>query len=316
MMIPMPASRPGQPILSLRAVSKWYGPVLGLSEVTLDVGPGITGLIGPNGAGKSTLMKLATGQLRPELGQVRVCGRRAWTAAAKGHVGFCPENDVFYEEMTGRDFVRAMTRLCGYSKHDAHARAEHALQAVGMADRADRKLKGFSKGMRQRIKLAQALVHDPDLLILDEPMNGVDPVGRLELSSLFRSLGQRGKALLISSHQLDELEKLTDRMVIIARGMLVASGTLAEIREKLSDLPLSLRVDCDQPRRLAADLLYLPDVLGVELTGAQSVVVRAHHPRRFLAAFGAFLVDRKLPIQRLESLDASTQAVLTYVLKR
>jgi ABC-2 type transport system ATP-binding protein len=304
------------PILALESVSKWYGPVLGLSDVTLQVGPGITGLVGPNGAGKSTLMKLATGQLRPELGTVRVRGQRAWTAAAKRHLGFCPENDVFYEEMTGREFVRAMTRLCGYSRREAIARADAAVETVGMADRADRRLKGFSKGMRQRVKLAQALVHDPDLLILDEPMNGVDPVGRAELYELFKTLGERGKALLISSHQLDELEKLTDRMVIIARGMLVASGTIAEIRETLSDLPLAMRIDCDQPRVLAAELLNFADVLGVELSGPQSVVVRAHHPRRFLSEFGTFLAEHRLAIQRLESLDASTSAVLDYVLKR
>jgi ABC-2 type transport system ATP-binding protein len=304
------------PILTLDSVSKWYGPVLGLSDITLQVGPGITGLVGPNGAGKSTLMKLATGQLRPELGTVRVCGHRAWTAAAKRHLGFCPENDVFYEEMTGREFVRAMTGLCGYSRHAANQRADAALETVGMADRADRRLKGFSKGMRQRVKLAQALVHDPALLILDEPMNGVDPVGRAELSELFQALGDRGTALLISSHQLDELEKLTDRMVIIARGMLVASGTIAEIRETLSDLPLSMQIDCEQPRVLAAELLNFPDVLGVELSGPLSLVVRAHHPRRFLSAFGHFLAEHRLAIQRLESLDASTSAVLDYVLKR
>jgi len=303
-------------ILTLTHVSKWYGPVMGLSDVTLDVKPGITGLVGPNGAGKSTLMKLATGQLRPDVGTVTVCGKTAWSAAAKLYMGFCPENDVFYEEMTGRQFVRGMTRLCGYSKREAYRRADAAIERVGMADRADKKVRGFSKGMRQRVKLAHALVHDPQLLILDEPMNGVDPVGRMELYALFHQLAESGKALLISSHQLEELEKLTNRLMIIARGMLIASGTLSEIRETLADIPLSVRLDCDQPRKLAADLLNLPDVLGVELSDVHSVVVRVQHSRRFFTNLGEYLAKESLALRRMESLDASTQAVLDYVLKR
>ncbi len=302
--------------LSLHNVSKWYGPVLGLSDVTLAVRPGITGLVGPNGSGKSTLMKLATGQLRPDLGRITVEGRPAHQAAAKAHLGFCPENDVFYEEMTGRQFVRTMTRLSGYPRKEAYQRADAAIETVGMADRSERRLKGFSKGMRQRVKLAQALVHDPALLILDEPLNGVDPVGRVELHQLFSDLAAQGKTLLISSHQLDELEKLTDRLVIIARGMLVATGTLTEIRETLADLPLSVRIDSYAPRPLAAALLEMPDVLGVELTGPQSVVVRAHHPRRFFASLSQYLAKESIAIDRLETLDASTQAVLDYVLRK
>lgn len=303
-------------ILALTNVSKWYGPVMGLSDVTLEVKPGITGLVGPNGAGKSTLMKLATGQLRPDIGTVKVCGKKAWSAAAKLHLGFCPENDVFYEEMTGRAFVRGMAQLCGFPRREAWRRADAAIERVGMADRADKVVRGFSKGMRQRVKLAQALVHDPALLILDEPMNGVDPVGRQELYTLFHELVAAGKALLISSHQLEELEKLTNQLVIIARGMLIAAGTLSEIRDKLADIPLSVRLDCDQPRKLAADLLNLPDVLGVELADVHSVVVRVQHSRRFFGNLGEYLAKERLALRRMESLDASTQAVLDYVLKR
>jgi ABC-2 type transport system ATP-binding protein len=311
----------------MQSVSKWYGPVMGLCDVTLDMGPGITGLVGPNGAGKSTLMKLATGQLRPDVGQAAVhltkrpsSGVSATypchTAKAKRYLGFCPENDVFYEEMSGRQFVRAMARLYGYPRREAKERSEAMLETVGMADRANGRLRGFSKGMRQRIKLAVALVHDPALLILDEPLNGVDPVGRIELCQLFAELAGKGKALLISSHQLEELERLTDRLVIIAQGILVASGTLAQIRETLADVPMSVRIDSDAPRKLAAAVLDLPDVLGVELTGLHSVVVRTHHPLRFFSNLGQFLAKEAISIQRLETLDASTQAVLDYVLRK
>ena len=304
-----------KPLLHLERVSKWYGPVIGLNEVTLTLEAGLTGLVGPNGAGKSTLMKLATGQLRPDLGSVTVSDRRAYSAAARRLVGFCPEADVFYEEMSGRAFVRTMARLCGYSRGAARERTESVLKRVGMDDRSERKLRGYSKGMRQRIKLAQALVHDPDLLILDEPFNGIDPVGRLELQTLLQDLADQGKSILISSHQLEELEKLTDRMIVIARGMMIAQGSVEAIRNLLDEQPLAVRIDCDKPRELAGALLKMPEVLGVELEGEQSVIARARQQQRFFPALNRLALDEGYDILRLETLDCSAQAVLEYLLK-
>src|SRR5262249_18450755 len=169
---------PGSPVLLFERVSKWYGPVIGVNQVTLELRPGITGLVGANGAGKSTLMRLAAGQVRPDLGRVTVLGRDARSTPARLGTGYCPEVDAFYEEMSGRQFGRTMARLCGYPGREARRRAEEALHLVGMADRSDRRLRGYSKGMRQRIKLAQALLHDPTLLLLDEPLTGIDPVRR------------------------------------------------------------------------------------------------------------------------------------------
>src|SRR5207248_4154756 len=186
-------------------------------------------------------------------------------AAAKQHIGYCPELDTFYEEMSGRRFVETMARLCGYSAPDARRRTEETLALVGMADRADATLRGYSKGMRQRIKLAQALIHDPELLLLDEPLAGIDPIGRRESLELFRQLAARGKCLLVSSHELEELEKLTDHVAIMARGRIAAVGTLARIRELLNDHPLSILITTSQPRELAGALLTLEDVVGVEL---------------------------------------------------
>ena len=175
-------------MLLFEQVSKWYGPVIGVNHVSLELRRGITGLVGSNGAGKSTLLRLATGQLRPSVGRVSVCGEDAWTWRAKRLVGYSPDNDAFYEEMSGREFVRSMARLCGYNAAEATRRAETTLERVGMADRAGRKLRGYSKGMRQRIKLAQALLHDPTLLVMDEPLSGIDPVGRQEMLALFKGL--------------------------------------------------------------------------------------------------------------------------------
>src|SRR5262245_23269617 len=161
---PHPVTAPTAPLLLFDHVSKWYGPVIGVNQVTLEIRPGITGLVGANGAGKSTLLRLATGHLRPDLGTVRVFDQDTWRANAKRHIGYCPESDSFYEDMTGRQFVETMARLCGFGRREARRRAGEALEWVGMADRADRRIRGFSKGMRQRTKLAQALLHDPELL--------------------------------------------------------------------------------------------------------------------------------------------------------
>jgi ABC-2 type transport system ATP-binding protein len=304
-----------QPLLVFHHVSKWYGPVIGLNEVTLELGPGITGLVGPNGAGKSTLMKLATGQLRPSLGRVTIRGIPTWHASARRHLGYCPEADTFYEEMSGRQFVVSMARLFGYRKAEARERTEAALQRVGMVRRADRRLRGYSKGMRQRIKLAQALVHDPDLLILDEPLNGVDPLGRMELDRLFRELADQGKSILISSHQLEELERLTDRVMVVARGKMIVQGTLSAIRDLLDYQPLAIRIDSDRPRELAAALLKLPEVLGVELADGATVIARARNPQNFFRAFNGMVLDEAHDITHLETLDSSAQAILDYLLK-
>jgi ABC-2 type transport system ATP-binding protein len=306
-----------EPVLLFERVSKWYGPVIGLNQVTLELRGGITGLVGPNGAGKSTLLRLATGQIKPSLGRVTVRGLDAWDWRAKGLVGYCPDNDAFYEDMAGRDFVRAMARLCGFDSAEANRRTEATLERVGMADRADRKIGGYSKGMRQRIKLAQALLNDPQLLVLDEPLSGIDPLGRQEMLEVFRGLAAEGRCLLVSSHELEELEKLTDHVAILTRGRIAAVGTVTQIRDMLDDQPLSIRIDVTDPRRVAALLVNRPEVVGVELEAngvVGSLVVRARNPRRFFEDFGRLVVSEQFEVARLEPLDESAHAVLGYLL--
>ena len=307
--------RPARPpLLLFDHVSKWYGPVIGVNQVTLELRPGITGLVGANGAGKTTLMSLAVGQLRPDLGTVRVRGHDAWGPQAKRLVGYCPDTDRFYEEMSGRQFVETVARLHGFAGREARRRTEEALELVGMVGRADRRLRGYSKGMRQRIKLAQALVHEPEILILDEPMSGIDPIGRQEFLALFATLAGRGKCLLVSSHELEELEKLTDHVAVMARGRIAAVGTLAQIRDLLDDHPLSIRVDGDEPRRLAAALLQMPDVVGVDFGAGDTLVVRARNPRRFFHDFAGLVLEEHFDIRHLETLDDSAHAILGYLL--
>jgi ABC-2 type transport system ATP-binding protein len=216
--------------------------------------------------------------------------------------------------MSGRQFVRTMARLLGFPREDAHRRTEAVLEHVGMAHQADRKLRGYSKGMRQRVKLAQALLHEPEVLILDEPLNGVDPIGRQESVALFRDLAVQGKCLLVSSHELEELEKLTDHVAVMARGRIAAVGTLAQIRDLLDDQPLSIRVAGEQPRQLAGALLALEDVVGVELIGGDALVVRARNPRRFFKDFAGLVLEEGFEVHHLETLDDSAHAILGYLL--
>lgn len=304
---------PDSPLLLFEQASKWYGSVLALNQVTLELRGGITGLVGANGAGKSTLLRLATGQLRPTLGTVTIRGVDAWNWRARRLVGYCPDVDAFYEDLPGRAFVLGMAKLCGYESSEANRRTEAALEQVGMTDRADRKLQGYSKGMRQRIKLAQALLHDPELLILDEPLSGIDPIGRQELLELFQRLAAQGNCLLISSHELEALEKLTNHVAIMARGRIAAVGTLQQIRELLDDHPVSVRLGVANPRDAARLVLTLQDVVGTEVE-ADGVVVKARHPKRFFEELNRLLVAERLEVTSLEPLDESAHAILGYLL--
>lgn len=303
------------PVLAeFHAVTKWYGPVIGVNDVSIALEPGITGLLGPNGAGKSTFLKLLTGQLRPSLGEVTVCGWSSRSARARRHIGYCPDADAFYEEMSGRQFVRTLARLHGLSKSDAVARTEQALEEVGMTDRADRTLRGCSKGMRQRIKLAQALVHQPDVLVVDEPLNGIDPVGRRELMDLFRRCADRGQAVLVSSHILDEMHELADRIVFMGRGRVLAVGSLAEIRAMFAGQPVQIRIVCPQQRNLASRLVPCEQVLGIQLAGSEDLLLQVTRPDDFFRRLAELVDESAFDIQRLETTDATTEATFQYVM--
>lgn len=300
-------------IVQFDHVSKWYGSVIGMNEVSFTLTPGIIGLVGPNGAGKSTLIRLVTGQLKPTIGRVVVCNQNAWSASAKNHIGYCPDADAFYEEMSGRKFVQTMARLRGYTISDARQRTERVLEIVGMLDRADRRIGGYSKGMRQRIKLAQALIHDPDIVVLDEPLNGVDPVGRRELVDVFKDLVSRGKVVLVSSHILDELDKLASRILFIYRGRLIASGSLVQIRQMLEDHPLRIRVTSDRIRELGTELFRLDTVLSAEVSGEDGLMLRVRNPKRFQDQFANVIAGDDFAVTRFQVADASSEAVFEYL---
>jgi ABC-2 type transport system ATP-binding protein len=299
-------------------VSKWYGNVIGLNRLSLRVPPGVTGLLGPNGAGKSTLLQLATGQLYPSQGAVRVLGRPAWNNPRLNRfIGLCPEQDAFYEWMTGMDFVRTCARLSGMGRAEAREAAAQALETVGMTPHRNRALRGYSKGMRQRTKLAQALVHDPDVLFLDEPMTGTDPVARRDIMDVIHRLAGEGKSALVSSHVLHEVEALTQNIVLLNRGRLVAQGHVREIRDLIDKYPHHIVLVSDDYRRLAARLLAWEDVEGVRVLAKQSgVMVETRSPDAFYRRLPELSLGEGPAIREVYSDDDNLEAVFKYLVNK
>jgi ABC-2 type transport system ATP-binding protein len=303
------------PIVAFHDVSKWYGNVIGINKLTVQIGPGVTGLLGPNGAGKSTLLQLATGQLRPSQGKVSVLGLSVWNNASLNRsIGLCPEQDAFYEWMTGWDFVFTCARLSGLPRKTARTAAERTIEAVGMTQHQGRAIRGYSKGMRQRIKLAQALVHDPEVLFLDEPLSGTDPVARRDLIRIIVRLGGEGKSVLVSSHVLHEVQSLTPNIVLLNRGRLVAEGHVRQIRDLIDKHPHHIKLVCDEYRKLAAQMVSWDDVEGVRvLPGENALLVETRYPDAFYGRLPALSLEDGLAIKSVYSDDDNLEAVFKYL---
>ena len=304
------------PVVVADRVSKWYGQVIGLNDVSVEVGPGVTGLLGPNGAGKSTFLKLITGQLKPSKGAVRVLGEPIWgNPGLFFRLGFCPEQDSFYERMTGLEWVTALTRLNGLSDTDATDAARRALDTVDLLDAADKKIGAYSKGMRQRVKLAQAVVHDPELLLLDEPLAGMDPIGRRKVIRLIKDWAHDGKSVLVSSHILHEIEAMTSTILLINNGRILAEGNIHTIRDLIDEHPHKVKIRVSDPRGMARAFLSHDDVLSLQFEEG-AVVVETAKPDAFygrltdMAATGAMG-----EVYEVSSPDDTLQAVFEYLVK-
>jgi ABC-2 type transport system ATP-binding protein len=297
-------------------LSKWYGQVSGLNDVTVSVPAGITGLLGPNGAGKSTFMKLITGQLKPSKGQVRVLGEPIWAnPSLYRRLGFCPEQDAFYERMTGLAWVAALARLGGMTPVDADTAARRALGAVDLLDAADRKIGAYSKGMRQRVKLAQAIVHDPEFLILDEPLSGMDPLMRRRTIRMIKEWARAGKSILVSSHILHEIEAMTSNILLINNGRILAEGNVHQIRDLIDEHPHSVFIRAADPRALARAFLAADDVISLRFDG-DAVVVETGRPDAFYARLTAMAASGEAgTIDEVTSPDDNLQAVFKYLVK-
>ena len=258
----IPPSGPG---LVFERVSKWYGVIAALTDVSFSVGCEVVGLVGKNGVGKSTLLRLAAGLARPSEGSVRVGGHRTTSLAGHAQLGFCPDTERLFEAFDAVTFVAWMLRYHGLDRRSALARSEEVLTELGLGAAMRRPVREYSKGMRQRVRLAQALAHRPKFLLLDEPMNGLDPVARRDLSEHIRSLPARGVGVLLSSHVLHELEAVTDRVVLVHQGRLVAEGTVGDLRAKMPTRPHRLRIVVPNPRDLATRLVQWDGVVSVQL---------------------------------------------------
>ncbi len=305
------------PIVASDHLSKWYGQVIGLNDVTVTVPPGITGLLGPNGAGKSTFMKLITGQLNPSKGTVKVLGQPIWqNPGLYFRIGFCPEQDAFYERMTGLEWVKALVRLNGFSDAEAAQAAERALTAVDLMEAANKKIGAYSKGMRQRVKLAQAIVHDPELLILDEPLTGMDPLGRRKTMKMIREWARQGKSILVSSHILHEVELMTPNILLINNGRILAEGNVHQIRDLIDEHPHTVFIRAEDPRGLAKEFLTHADVISMRFAPG-AVVVETGKPDEFYARLTELVAAGQCgTVDEVTSPDDNLQAVFKYLVKQ
>jgi ABC-2 type transport system ATP-binding protein len=303
-------------IIATDHLSKWYGQVIGLNDVTLTVPPGITGLLGPNGAGKSTFMKLITGQLKPSKGTITVLGEPIWrNPELYFRIGFCPEQDAFYDRMTGLEWVAALVRLNGVGDLAAVDIARRALDLVDLADAAGKKIGAYSKGMRQRVKLAQALAHDPELLILDEPLSGMDPIARRKTIRLIKEWARAGRSAVVSSHILHEIESMTSNILLINQGRILAEGNVHQIRDLIDEHPHTVHIKADRPRVLAREFLADDDVLSLRFED-NAVVVQTGKPDAFYARLTAMAASGELgTIHEVTSPDDNLQAVFKYLVK-
>ena len=303
-------------IIASEHLSKWYGQVSGLNDVTVQVPAGITGLLGPNGAGKSTFMKLITGQLRPSKGHVRVLGEPIWgNPALFQRIGFCPEQDAFYDSMTGRQWVSALAGLHGFDEARAADAAARAIEAVELTEAADRKIGSYSKGMRQRIKLAQAIAHQPELLILDEPLSGMDPLMRRRTVKQIKEWGRAGTSVLVSSHILHEIESMTSNIVLINNGRIVAEGDVHHIRDLIDEHPHTVSIRTTQAHAVARELLADEGVVSVRFDPG-GLVVETARPDAFYARVTDLAASGRFgPIHEITSPDDNLQAVFRYLVK-
>ena len=302
-------------IVQTENLSKWYGEVMGVNDVTLTIHPGITGLLGPNGAGKTTLLKLMTGQLKPNQGIVNVLNQPVWNNyLLTQRVGYCPDIELAYQFMTGFEFVTFFATLSGFETTEAESRCLKVLETVDMLSAKDKPIASYSKGMRQRIKLAQALVHEPELLFLDEPLTGLDPIGRRHVMNLLLKLAEQGISMIVSSHILYEIEAVTETILLIHQGRILAEGTISDIRELIDEHPHKVFLNADEPRRLAQVCLPFEDILSVTFGGGTGdVIIETARPDAFYARLPQILIENELNVSQFYSPDDNLSAVFKYL---
>ena len=303
-------------IIQTQNLSKWYGNVLGLSDVTIAIEPGITGLLGPNGAGKSTFMKLIAGQLKPNIGSVSIQGQNVRNNyELYSRIGFCPEQDSFYEELTGWQFLTGMLQLHHFSPVEVTAQAHKALEIVELSQDKNRVIRSYSRGMRQRIKFAQAIAHEPDIIFLDEPLNGLDPLGRRKLIKLVKTYRDEGKTIIVSSHVLPEIEAMTNKIILIHQGKIFAEGDIHYIRDLIETHPHIISIKCSHPRQLAAKFVDEDYVLKMDFSSAgEKILIETKNRDKFFSRLPVIMIENNIEVEEITSPDDNLQAVFDYLI--
>ena len=309
-------SAENQKLILLDNVSKFYGEILGVNRVNLSIGPGITSLVGPNGAGKSTLMNLMTGLLRPTRGDISVLGLPTDRPEELFRsVGYCTQFDSFPRGVTGREFIKSFLLVHGYDKKKASDLTVTALERVNLLDAADRKVAAYSKGMRQRIRLAQAIAHQPEVLILDEPLNGLDPMVRAETIALFRSLAADGLYVIISSHILHEVDMMSDKVVLVNNGYVVAEGNIHGVRDEMEEHPMQILIRCDKPAQLASRVFAQDNVVEARLhEDRKGLFVRTRDADKFYLLLNRAVAEGDFNIESVTPIDDDLSAVYGYLI--
>lgn len=301
------------PPVQAKSLSKWYGQVAGLLNVDLDIRQGVVGLLGPNGAGKTTFMRILTSQLRQSSGSIKVFGNPVFgNPEALRHIGYCPEHDSIWKEMTGLEFVTFCAKLSGTSPAEAGRSAKDAVEQVDMSAAAGRRLKTYSKGMIQRIKIAQAIVHEPDVLVLDEPLTGCDPVARASIIELVRKTGKSGSTVLVSSHVLHEVEDMTDQIILVHKGQVLAQGGIHDLRELIDEHPHRIRIMCENPRKLARELAALDTIQSLEIID-RGLTVQTPQPDVCYTEIARLVLENNIAVYEMTSPDDNLDAVFRYL---
>jgi len=297
-------------------VSKFYGEILGVNRVNLQIAPGITSLVGPNGAGKSTLMNLMTGLLRPTRGSISILGIPTdQPEPLFRKVGYCTQFDSFPRGVTGREFINSFLLVHGYDRKQANELTQLAIERVNLAEAADRKVAAYSKGMRQRIRLAQSIAHQPAVLILDEPLNGLDPMVRAETIALFRKLASEGLHLIISSHILHEVDMMSDRVVLLNNGYIVAEGNIHGVRDEMEEHPMQILIRCDQPAKLAAFVFAQNHVVEARLhDDRRGLFVKTRDADRFYLLLNRAVAEGEVNVESVAPVDDDLSAVYQYLI--
>ena len=312
---PETTSRSGNNVIvSLDSVSKWFGNVVAVSDVTLKIGTGITGLLGPNGAGKTTLLRMMCGLYSASEGEVRLLGTDPRNDHnVYRHIGIMTENESAYEFMTGMEYIRFSARMKDLRREESHLR--HAIERVDMSFAVDRKIATYSRGMRQRIRLAAALIGDPELLILDEPLNGADPTQRLRFQEILRQTSDEGRSVIISSHILEEVEDVSDSVVLIVNGKLAAQGDFHAIRAALDDRPYHVKIECSSSKQLGGELAKHPAVQSIQFDPDGSIIALTNNVAALQLDLPVLAQQLNIRLTRVQPIDDSLESVFSYLVE-